>query len=169
MTIWLTSDTHFNHANIIRYCGRPFAHLDEMNGTLIRNWNVCVQPNDTIYHLGDFALGPSASVSSFFWQLNGKKILVRGNHDGRPTVRLPWDDQAEVFSLEGLTLVHNPATIKVEGWVVHGHLHTRHKLTGPRQIHVGVDAWNYLPVALEEVLAICGSAAIPKGAEACGP
>src|SRR3972149_2927673 len=79
--IFFTSDTHFNHANIIKYCGRPFGSVDEMNREMITRWNAVVDPEDTVYHLGDFALGKVSEWPAIFRQLNGsKKILIRGNH-----------------------------------------------------------------------------------------
>ena len=59
MNTWLISDTHFDHANIIKYCNRPFKDVDEMNNTIWQNWNSVVDADDIVYHLGDFALGPS--------------------------------------------------------------------------------------------------------------
>ena len=56
-SIWFTSDTHFSHCNIIKYCNRPFKDVDEMNKILIQNWNNVVRPDDIVWHLGDFALG----------------------------------------------------------------------------------------------------------------
>ena len=50
--IYFTADTHFDHANIIRFCNRPFATVEEMNETLIANWNRKVHGNDTVYILG---------------------------------------------------------------------------------------------------------------------
>jgi calcineurin-like phosphoesterase family protein len=55
--VFFTSDTHFNHANIISYCSRPFSSADEMNREIIARWNAVVGPEDTVYHLGDFAMG----------------------------------------------------------------------------------------------------------------
>ena len=62
--IFFTSDTHFNHKAIISYCSRPFESVEEMNDRLIDNWNQVVKPNDTVYHLGDFAL--YCNVSLYF-------------------------------------------------------------------------------------------------------
>ena len=54
--IFFTADTHFGHANIIKYCHRPFATVEEMDDALVRNWNAVVSPDATVFHLGDFAL-----------------------------------------------------------------------------------------------------------------
>ena len=61
--IFFTSDTHFNHSNVIQYCNRPFSSLDEMNAKLIENWNERVNENDIVYHLGDFAMGKKVSIT----------------------------------------------------------------------------------------------------------
>ncbi|MEJ7707010.1 MAG: hypothetical protein WKF82_06805 [Nocardioidaceae bacterium] len=57
MAVYFTSDTHFSHANIIRLCNRPFADVDEMDEAIIERWNATVTSADTVYHLGDVALG----------------------------------------------------------------------------------------------------------------
>ena len=79
--VWVTSDTHFNHARIIEYCNRPFASVEEMNEKLIENWNSVVKPDDKVIHLGDFAFGGKTKVQDVFKRLNGKIDLVMGNHD----------------------------------------------------------------------------------------
>jgi calcineurin-like phosphoesterase family protein len=78
---WFTSDTHFCHKNIIRLCDRPFADVDEMNEAIIANWNAVVAPEDTVYHLGDVALGQWVEWDSILTRLNGRKAIVVGNHD----------------------------------------------------------------------------------------
>ena len=55
--LFFTSDTHFNHTNILQYCNRPFKIVDQMNETIITNWNNVVEPDDIVFHLGDFCLG----------------------------------------------------------------------------------------------------------------
>lgn len=79
--IWVTSDTHFNHANIIKYCNRPFSSVEEMNETIIANWNKVVSQGDTVYHLGDFALGDKSLIPDFIRRLNGHISFIMGNHD----------------------------------------------------------------------------------------
>lgn len=81
MTTWFTSDQHFGHRNIITYCGRPFADVEEMNAELVRRWNDVVEVGDTVYVLGDFAMGLLGQTLPFARQLTGNKILVPGNHD----------------------------------------------------------------------------------------
>ncbi|WP_297419138.1 metallophosphoesterase [Clostridium sp.] len=79
--IYTISDTHFNHKNIIDYCNRPFKSVTEMDNTIIQNWNNTVTNEDIIIHCGDFVLGTSDEIRSYAKQLNGKKILILGNHD----------------------------------------------------------------------------------------
>ena len=81
MTRFWTSDLHLGHVNIIRYCHRPFADVDEMNECLIQRWNETVTPTDEVWVLGDFALGQIAHTLPMALRLNGRKILVTGNHD----------------------------------------------------------------------------------------
>jgi calcineurin-like phosphoesterase family protein len=81
--IYITSDDHFYHNNIIQYCNRPFASVEEMNSTLIHNWNNVVRPDDIVFNLGDFCLGSSDKVKDTLFQLNGHVILIMGNHDRR--------------------------------------------------------------------------------------
>ncbi|MGO7353852.1 hypothetical protein ACCS66_03850 [Rhizobium ruizarguesonis] len=78
-----TADTHFGHALMLK--DRPFASVAEMDRTLIDLWNSTVGKADIVYHLGDFAfgLGDAGRVQSIFRQLNGRKLLVLGNHDVR--------------------------------------------------------------------------------------
>lgn len=78
--IFFTSDLHLNHANVIKYCNRPFSSVEEMNEMLIKNWNEVVGPDDIVYCLGDFTMA-SKPVADFTNRLNGTKYLVPGNHD----------------------------------------------------------------------------------------
>ncbi len=78
--IFFTSDHHFSHQNIIRYCGRPFVSAEEMDAVMMRTWNEAVAPNDEVFYLGDFSLS-AQGVRTIAPQLNGTKHLIMGNHD----------------------------------------------------------------------------------------
>jgi len=77
---WFTSDLHFFHNNVIAYCNRPYTSVEQMNEMLVKNWNDLVQPQDTVYCLGDFSLA-LRPVELYTPRLNGYKILIAGNHD----------------------------------------------------------------------------------------
>ena len=85
--IYFTSDTHFNHKNIVEFCNRPFRTLDghadlqAMNRAIIQAWNSRVQPGDVVYHLGDFGMGSWKEWKALREKLNGSIILISGNHD----------------------------------------------------------------------------------------
>lgn len=81
VTTYYTSDQHFGHRNIIDYCGRPFTSVEEMNRELIARWNDVVTGDDTVWCLGDLALGHVADTVAMTSALNGRKLLVPGNHD----------------------------------------------------------------------------------------
>lgn len=84
MKRWIISDLHFGHLNVISYCNRPFLDLAQMNETLTRNWNSVVNNEDLVYVLGDFTLFHSlAKIKEYVEKLNGRKILIMGNHDTR--------------------------------------------------------------------------------------
>lgn len=102
-TRFFTSDTHFGHENIIRYCDRPYKDTDHMNDDIVRRWNEVVTPEDTVFHLGDVALGKIDNSLAQVSRLNGYKVLVLGNHD-RPFMRMGkadehdwWNRYYEVF------------------------------------------------------------------------
>jgi len=78
--IWFSSDHHFYHTNVIRYCGRPFQTVEEMNEVLVERWNKVVAPTDVVHYLGDFSLARRA-VELFRPRLNGIIHLTAGNHD----------------------------------------------------------------------------------------
>jgi calcineurin-like phosphoesterase family protein len=80
-TIWFTSDTHFFHENVIKYCSRPYQNIEEMNSKLIDNWNSCVKKNDIVWHLGDFSFGSKDNIRKILPRLNGRIRLIKGNHD----------------------------------------------------------------------------------------
>ena len=81
MALWLTADLHLGHANIIRYCRRPFEAVADMDERLVDRWNDRVSDGDTVLVLGDVALGPITSSLGLVRRLAGHKVLVAGNHD----------------------------------------------------------------------------------------
>ena len=81
MAVWFTADLHLGHANIIRYSDRPFAGVDDMNAGLVDRWNESVRPQDTVWVLGDVALGRIIDTLPLVGRLHGHKLLVAGNHD----------------------------------------------------------------------------------------
>lgn len=82
MARWFTSDLHFGHSNIIRYSDRPFADTEAMNEALIDRWNAVVGNDDEVWVLGDVALGGwRETLPSHVRRLQGRKVLVPGNHD----------------------------------------------------------------------------------------
>jgi calcineurin-like phosphoesterase family protein len=158
--VWWTSDTHWGHANIIRYCNRPFGSVSEMDETMIANWNAVVRPEDEIWHLGDFAHGADAKhVRSVFHRLNGIKRLVIGNHDGGETLALPWADppaHMAHISIAGVRVYMCHYGLRVwpgmrgKAISLYGHSHGR--LPGnARSLDVGADCWGFAPVGIDDI------------------
>lgn len=84
MRNFVTSDLHFNHTNIMKFCPKTrgmFKDVGHMNRWMVEEWNKTVNQDDTVYILGDFAFGRVESAVELLLQLNGKLILVIGNHD----------------------------------------------------------------------------------------
>lgn len=166
MSIWLLSDTHFNHDAIRRYCNRPFDTVEAMNAAIIERWNARVRANDEIYLLGDFAFCHSklTPVADIFAQLNGRKHLIVGNHDEKnPAVmKLPWltIDRLRTLKWEGTRaqLCHYP----LESWsgahhgalMLHGHCHGSLKRKVAHRFDVGFDVYPDGPVALSTLVAM---------------
>lgn len=161
MPTWFTSDTHFGHANTLKYCGRPFTDVDEMDREMVARWNARVQPGDTVYHLGDFAFGPFENINKFLRLLNGTITLVRGNHDrSLPRMRQAgFSEVANELTLQldnqRLFLSHKPTKDLPKAAIdfhLHGHVHEKYARRG-NQINVGVDVRGFAPATLGELLA----------------
>lgn len=161
MSIFFTSDTHFGDPRVLRIDKRPFPNLDAHDAALVEAWNAAVGPDDEVWHLGDFALGPPPErVRALLAGLNGRKHLIAGNNDGPGTLEAGWDSVAHYAEIEvegrGLVLCHyafrtwnriGRGTIDL-----HGHSHGKLKPI-PRQYDVGVDAQGVAPVTLATILA----------------
>jgi len=81
--MWFTADHHFHHANIIKFCNRPFSSAKEMDETMIAKWNSVVNDDDTVYHLGDLTLRHYVPARAILAQLDGRIKIVPGSHDKR--------------------------------------------------------------------------------------
>lgn len=174
--IFFTSDTHFNHKNIIKYCKRPFISVEEHDETLINNWNKVIDKNDIVFHLGDFAFASKTYVNNVLDKLNGKIYLCIGNHDWRRIVKEHKDRFIEIsqqFNIkingQHIILNHYPflcysGTYNKDNysWQLFGHVHTspynndgldykRLELLFPTQYDVGVDNNEFKPISFDEV------------------
>lgn len=78
---FFTSDIHFGHKNIIKYSNRPFVNVEQMDQSLIDNWNSVVPEDGVVFSLGDFAFCKIGRIIEIIQQLNGKIVMVGGNHD----------------------------------------------------------------------------------------
>ena len=151
---FLISDTHFGHTNIIKYCDRPFANVDAMDEALIKNWNSVVGPQDKVYHLGDVTL--STKKMWIMDHLNGKKILIKGNHDIFPLkVYMPYfKDIRATHELGRYILshvpVHDSQKYRFDG-NIHGHTHEKN-LPDPWYYNISVEQTNYTPITLEQAM-----------------
>lgn len=154
--IWFISDTHFNHSNIIEYDNRPFDSVSEMNQTIIANWNAAVAPDDEVYHLGD--VGFHITVD-FLAGLNGRKYLIRGNHDrfikkGILTTAFQWVAKEHEFFHQGVhwLLSHYPEYSLKTRWNIHGHSHGKGS-PAPYRVDLSCNLWGYRPVSFDELVA----------------
>lgn len=165
---YLTSDLHFGHENIIRYMNRPFANASEMDEAIVDNWNKVVTDKDEVYILGDVSFHKGIETTArLIERLNGKKYLIWGNHDtklrGNNYIRSLFISQHDIKEIKGpdkehIVLFHYP----IEDWNrryrgayhFHGHTHSKpeDKSSIKNRVDVGVDAWDYKPVSIDELL-----------------
>lgn len=169
---FFTSDTHFGHANIIRFCKRPFENVEEMNEVLIENWNKVVSDDDTVFHLGDFAFGGSNVWKEIIPRLKGHINLIIGNHD-RKNLRQGYMSFFDMvvpqlqIEIEDTSIYLNHYPFLCYGgsyrgvWQLFGHVHSgpgadgldisRLRVLLPTQYDVGVDNNNFTPISYREV------------------
>lgn len=171
--IYFTSDLHLGHDNIIKLCNRPFDSVEEMDETIISNWNKRVKKNDTVYVVGDF-IWKESDLSKYISRLSGKKILIVGNHDKWAKKEeyakfFEYITKYEEVSLNGhqLTLCHYPmvewknsrkeGTSRL-GYLIYGHIHnnirSEYKLLFEtyNALNAGVDINNFEPVSFDELV-----------------
>ena len=166
--IYYTSDLHFWHERAITFCNRPFKSVEEMNNTLIQNWNNRVTKDDIVYFLGDFGITKNLNdvnkVLQCMKRLKGRKVWIQGNHDARliknPEACSLFEDISIYKKIvdEGreVILMHYP----IECWErmnygsyhVHGHIHNRVVTNISNRFNAGVDVNKYKPVTLKELI-----------------
>ena len=172
---FFTSDTHWGHKRIIELCKRPFKDVEEMNNSLIENWNKVVPKNGIVFHLGDFAFGGSGLWNSIIPRLNGQIYLIMGNHD-RKNLRQGYIDKfvsvvpQMQIDIEGRSVYLNHYPFLCYGgsyrgedsvWQLFGHVHSGPLRSGadsdrlvhlfPYQYDVGVDNNNFTPISWNQV------------------
>lgn len=169
--LWFYGDPHFGHANIIEYAHRPFANVDAMDAELERRYAKYVEPDDIVLWCGDVSFRDAAWTRALLARLPGHKLLVRGNHDGTLAhcLAMGFDFVADFLHMQiaghKVTVAHMPPAGATQDtryaerrppkpgpgeFVLHGHTHEAARLVG-RRIHVGVDAWDFMPAPYDQV------------------
>lgn len=164
--LWFTSDTHFGHANILKFVtadGKPvrpgFDSVDHMNEVMVARWNELVKPGDKVYHLGDVGFGNTDKLDVLLSRLNGRKRLILGNHDDWYKHNLHKHFERlytmRFFKKEGdFVVTHMPlheTSISKVTFNVHGHIHEKPDI-GPRYLNISVERTDFRPVHLDEIL-----------------
>lgn len=153
---YFTADTHFNHEKIIQYCARPFKNIDEMNNTLIDNWNSVVKKGDLVYHIGDFGW---RNFKPILDKLNGQIILIKGSHDYNQ--ELKHKKIVKVERLINMRIDKQPITLchycmrkwhleHYNSWHLFGHSHGKLSPIG-KSWDVGVDNNNFFPLSWDQI------------------
>ena len=172
--VYFTSDLHFHHDKIITHAQRPFHNVEEMNKTLIQNWNKKVSYNDEVYILGDFTMKGAEIASACLHSLCGKKYLIRGNHD-QFVDRAAFEtglfaavrDYMEITYLNTRFILFHYPIVEWNGYrkgaiALHGHQHNHkeynieNRKKGILRYDVGVDANAMEPVSAEEIIRFFG-------------
>ena len=173
MAVFFTSDPHFGHANIIKYCNRPFATVEEMDRTIIDRWNERVGADDTLYCLGDWCMWRGSRTldevaASYRKQIHCRRIvMIWGNHDRRgrnnPRFKDLFDGVHDLLELEvedrRMVLCHYAMRVWNKShhgaYHLYGHSHGSLKDDPTaRSFDCGVDAFNFYPVSMREVVQI---------------
>lgn len=170
--IYFTSDHHFGHSNIIKFCNRPFANVEEMNETLIERWNIKIKPEDEVYYIGDFALtNDKKTTANILNRLNGTKYLIVGNHESsalKNKEKFKWIKEYHELKVKDsdckdgvqrIILFHYAMRVWKSdfrgSWHLYGHSHgnlpdKKDKLS----FDIGVDCHNFYPLSYDEVKTI---------------
>lgn len=160
--IYIISDTHFGHSNILKFLDskgetfRKFSSLEEMDETMIENWNKTVRPQDLVYHMGDVYFGEGYK---HLWRLNGHKRLIVGNHDDIMNPRLHNHFEKvmlwRLFKEFNCIMTHVPLHRDSFGKAsinLHGHIHQTPSPGTGEYINCCVEWNNYTPVHIEDMV-----------------
>ena len=181
MNTFFTSDQHWGHKNIIKYCERPFDSVEEMDEAMIANWNSVVGKHDEVFHLGDFSFLTRKDALTLRRRLNGNICLLLGNHDlARVPVSSPGFNWVKHYhEIAGkrfgkrIVLNHYP----FQTWngshrgtyMLHAHCHgaVGNVVNGIplRRLDVGVDPNSFTPVSVDQVLEYMEAIEIPFQSE----
>ena len=156
--VWLISDLHLGHKNIIKYSERPYASVNEMNETLVRNIQSVAGADDIIVFGGDIAFMETEKANSLIARCLGYKILIIGNHDfNKGKLRdLDFDEihlcKSVTYKGKEYALTHYPLDEMPDGLInIHGHTHNRN--TGhPRHINISCEVINYTPITFQDLI-----------------
>lgn len=156
--LFVTADLHLGHENIRRHTSRPFKDVAEMDEALIKNWNDIVPRGGTTIIVGDFAW---KNHTKYLSRLNGKKILIVGNHDKMNQVALKQFTEVHqilcrTIGKKYVIFCHYPMlswpSSNHGSWHIHGHCHGRLKeFDTILRTDVGVDVWDFKPVAWDTI------------------
>lgn len=157
MSIYVCSDLHFNHTNILGFCRSNFATIEEHNEYIIRQYNSVVGKDDLVYILGDIGFTPEKALSELVKRLNGRKILLVGNHDkltDREYRAMGFIDVVRhpIYYNTHIILSHVPIEEAYNSEYiinVHGHLHKNHIVNLPNFFNVNVELNDYKPINME--------------------
>jgi len=167
MNLWFTSDTHFGHENIIKYCKRPFKSLEHMNMEIIRRWNERVQPDDMVIFAGDFCFrnspaskergeGDTHKWKTYRDQLNGEIVFLQGNHDRNNSLPTKIMSLTLNYAGHNIFVTHMPENANPKFKInLVGHVHEKWKTKkgkGYTMVNIGVDQWGFRPVKMDEIL-----------------
>lgn len=163
---WFTSDTHFRHAKIVKYCTQPFASCEEKDDSIIDSINTLVQPSDTLWHLGDFVWGGRKQLEYYRNRIKCRRvILIKGNHD-KQSDTVYRDVFQGVFTRVEITVKKQQITLHhfeqacwdkedYGTWHLYGHYHGAKGWNPHKQsFDVGVDPMGYKPISFDQVAAL---------------
>ncbi|MGD8799649.1 MAG: hypothetical protein PVJ44_14050 [Desulfobacterales bacterium] len=150
---FFTADEHFGHANMIKYCNRPFTSVDEMDAGIIQRHNEIVGPKDVVIHAGDFTLSKKPFAENYIRQLNGTHIFLKGSHDYwmKKSATAIWEREMEGFYV---VVCHFAMRVwprsHYNSWQLYGHSHGKLTPIG-KQWDIGVDNNDFYPVSFNKV------------------